>query len=67
MPDKYNVDIATNDPINLREVLESIATRPGHVRIVSVIYQPGQPAAKYVIISENEVEIEGEVSELSER
>ena len=64
MPNKYSVDTAT-DEINLHQVLDTIANREGHVRIVSVIYKAGIPESKYVIISENE--IEGEVNELSER
>ena len=52
---KYHVDTARNDLQNLDDVLQNIATRDGHVRIVSVIFQPGLPEAQYVIISEMDV------------
>lgn len=57
---RYNVDIARDDPINLAEVLEHIATRKGHVQIVSVTWQPARSIGDkgfvrdpgYTIISE---------------
>ena len=54
---KYSVDIARDDPQNLGEVLQNIATRERHVRIVSVIYKTRLPQAEYVIISENNAPI----------
>lgn len=60
--DRYQVDIARNDPMNLKEVLAHIATRDGHVGIVSVLWHPVQADgqglkrdAHYTIISEKEV------------
>lgn len=38
--DRYQVDTTRDDPQNLKEVLENIATRPDHIRIVSVTWQP---------------------------
>ena len=59
---KYHVDTARDDIGNLDEVLQNIATRDGHVRIVSVTWQParefpgGMPfPAGYTIISEMDV------------
>ncbi len=59
---KYHVDTARDDVINLDEVLQDIATRRGHVRIVSIIWQPSRPfesgatrPAGYTIISETDV------------
>ena len=56
---KYHVDPVRDDIFNLDEVLQNIATRQGHVRIVSIIWQPARPAedgtplpAGYIIISE---------------
>ena len=56
---RYSVDTARDDIKNLGEVLYNIGTRPGHVRIVSVTWQParefpdGMPfPAGYTIISE---------------
>lgn len=60
--DKYQVDGARDDPRNLHEVLQNIATREGHVRIVNVIWTPAREDRNglmllpgYVIISEREV------------
>ena len=59
---KYDVDTARDDVINLDEVLQHIATRRGHVRIVSITWQPSRPSksgatwpAGYTIISEMDV------------
>ena len=59
---KYHVDTARDDYGNLDEVLQDIASREGHVRVVSVIWQPsrdfasGMPCpAGYTIISEMDV------------
>ena len=55
--ERYQIDPARDDLRNLKEVLENIATREGHVRIVSIIWQPDRPAgdAGYTIISEMDV------------
>ena len=57
--DRYQVDIARDDPQSLLEVLQHIATREGHVRIVSVTWQPSRPNrdgrnlhSGYTIVSE---------------
>ena len=63
MADKmYHVDVARDDVGNLSEVLENIATRKDHVRIVSITWQPARPGegskshlAGYTIISEMDV------------
>ena len=59
--DRYQVFTARDDDLNLREVLQHIATVEGHVRIVSVTWQPVRPGAEgsekpagYTIISEVE-------------
>ncbi len=59
---KYHVDTARDDTGNLDEVLQNIATREGHVRIVSITWQPSRPSesgatwpAGYTIISEMDV------------
>ncbi len=59
---RYQVSSARDDVTNLQEVLEYIATKEGHVRIVSVTWQPERtgPAgevrpAGYTIISEMKV------------
>ncbi len=57
--DRYQVDYARDDHQSLLEVLQHIATRKGHVRIVSVTWQPARPNreehnlfAGYTVISE---------------
>ncbi len=59
---KYHVDTARDDLFNLDEVLQNIATREGHVRIVSITWQPARSTedgtvlpAGYTIISEMDV------------
>ncbi len=59
---KYHVNTARDDLVNLDEVLQNIATREGHVRIVSITWQPSRPSesgatrpAGYTIISETDV------------
>ena len=59
---RYSVDIARDDPKNLSEVLHHIGTRPYHVGIVSVTWQPSRTSeggatlpAGYTIISEKAV------------
>ncbi|MCE2510147.1 MAG: hypothetical protein J4G10_04130 [Alphaproteobacteria bacterium] len=57
---KYQADTARDDISNLNEVLQNIATRKGHVRIVGFTWQPSRPSATgtgtlsagYTIISE---------------
>ena len=56
---KYHVDTARDDIEDLGGVLQHIATREGHVRIVSITWQPSRPSeggamrpAGYTIISE---------------
>ncbi len=60
--DKYQVDTARDDPQSLLDVLQLIATREGHVRVVSVTWQPVRPNrdghnlhSGYTIVSEREV------------
>ena len=60
--DRYQVDTARDDAQSLLDVLQHIATREGHVQIVSVTWQPARPdrngrnlIAGYTIISEREV------------
>ena len=64
MPDeeRYKVEYATDSDTNLKEVLQYVASIKGHVRIVSVFWQPeGKDreghtrSARYTIISEMEV------------
>lgn len=57
--DRYQVDRARDDPLNLHEVLQDIATREGHVRIVNVIWTPARDDERgltllpgYTIVSE---------------
>ena len=57
--ERYRVDYATDVAPNLKEVLQYVATLKGHVRIVSVTWQPeGKDreghtrSARYTIISE---------------
>ena len=52
---RYHVDTARDDVGNLDEVLQGIATRDGHVQIVSVVFRAGLAAAGYTIISETEI------------
>ena len=62
---KYRVDTARDNVANLDEVLQVIATRIGHVRIISVTWQPSRRLASdptgatipagYTIISETEL------------
>jgi hypothetical protein len=49
MGTRYDVDIARDDEKNLKEVLEYVATRTGHQRIVSIIFHPpvAQPTAEH--------------------
>jgi hypothetical protein len=58
--DIYQVDLARDDPQSLKEVLQHIATRPNHLRIISITWQPQradgdrlQLHAGYTIVSEN--------------
>ena len=51
---RYDVDTARDELEHLDEVLHTIATRDGHVRIVSAILRPGVDAG-YIIISEREI------------
>ena len=60
--DRYRVDEATNSDENLKKVLQFVATLPGHVRVINVIWQPDSTNgrgehvfAHYTIISEMEV------------
>ena len=60
--DRYQVDNARDDPQGLLDVLQHIATREGHVRVVSVTWQPVRPNREgrdrpsgYTIVSEREV------------
>ena len=52
---RYQIDTARDNIQNLREVLENIASREDHGRIVGITWQParddGRPAG-YTIISE---------------
>ncbi len=52
---KYHVDTARDDIGKLNEVLQGIAARNGHVRIVSVIWRSGMHGEGYTIISETEI------------
>lgn len=60
---RYRVDTATDSQQNLKEVLEYVATLPGHLRIVSITWQPARPSsdralslfAGYTIVSEMDV------------
>ena len=51
---RYQVDTARDDVLNLSEVLEHIASREDHGRIVSITWQPARDdgPAGYTIISE---------------
>ena len=51
---KYQVDLAPDDLTALSGVLQNIATREGHNRIVSITWQPSrlQLDAGYTIVSE---------------
>ena len=60
-PDRYKVHLAVDDLFNLSEVLQYVATIKGHIRIVSVTWQPQRPGrdggtleAGYTIIAEME-------------
>ena len=59
---KYCVDTARDDVVNLDEVLQHIATRNGHGRIISITWQPSRTSkdnvhlpAGYTIISAMDV------------
>jgi len=58
---RYSVDTARDDQTNLLEVLQYVAAREGHIRIVSVTWQPSRPSASgtlsagYTIISEKDI------------
>lgn len=59
MANSYKIYPARDNHQNLSEVLEYVATVAGHVRIVSVIWQPSRPDAEdrildsgYTIIAE---------------
>ena len=59
--EKYRVDTARDDVSNLVEVLQFVATLPGHVRIVGITWQPTRTSkdgsvlrAGYTIITETE-------------
>ena len=59
---RYKVDYAVDSFGNLQEVLQMVATLEGHIRIISVIWQPEGKDAEgqahpphYTIISEMEV------------
>ncbi len=59
---KYRVETARDDVSNLVEVLQFVATLPGHVRIVGITWGPdrtsrdGNPIhAGYTIVSEMDV------------
>lgn len=60
--DTYQVDQARDDLRHLKEVLQSIGTRPNHLRIISITWQPQRADpdhaglkldAGYTIVSEN--------------
>ena len=60
----YDVDPVEDDALKLREVLEVVAAREGHVRIVNVIWKSarddtaaggGRLVPGYVIISERKI------------
>lgn len=62
--DRYQVDIARDDPEVLLAFLQNIATREDHVRIVSVTWQPTRRnrdgrdiPSGYTIISEREAQV----------
>ncbi len=50
MANRYQIHTARDDRHNLAEVLEFVATVKGHVRIVSVMWQPSRPGAEGHII-----------------
>ena len=59
---RYKVDYAVDSLGNLEEVLQMVATLEGHVRIVSIIWEPAGKdydgeayPPRYTIISEMEV------------
>ncbi len=61
MANRYQIHTARDNHQNLKEVLEFVATVKGHVRIVSVMWQPRHPdregfeiESRYTIISEVE-------------
>ena len=61
MANRYRVDTARDDVQNLKEVLEHLATLPGHVGIISVTWQGPRPSregntlhAGYTIVSEQD-------------
>lgn len=61
MANSYKIYPARDNHQNLAEVLESVADVKGHVRIVSVTWQPSRPGAEghildpgYTIIAEVE-------------
>ena len=60
---KYHLDTARDDLENLDGVLQHIATREGHVRIVSIIWKPSRVSetgaalpAGYTIVSEMDID-----------
>ena len=59
MATEYQIFSARDDHTNLKEVLDYVATVEGHVRIVSVMWQPSRPSgdgaqlsAGYTIVTE---------------
>ena len=61
MANRYQIHTTRDNHQNLAEVLEFVATVKGHVRIVSVMWQPSRPGREgfeiepgYTIIAEVE-------------
>ncbi|MFZ5833870.1 MAG: hypothetical protein ACOY2B_00595 [Pseudomonadota bacterium] len=52
----YQVHTSSDDLENLKEVLETVASGKGHVRIIGVTWRPerGASRAGYTIISESD-------------